>query len=195
MLALLVGAFLWPGRTTPQRLVLALTAGAALAAPLLGVRARVPLPGDAQLERPRDEDAVVVFAALHRGIYTALDGEDENEIYDRLAESVSGPLLETLYLDINESMILHDEGGVVAKVKRAEVLESEVLPDREAGAPWFRVKARWRVEGKVGHYAHTHQRINEYLANVTIVAANGEWRIAEIEVLDETRATTSSQDR
>jgi hypothetical protein len=196
LLAVLAGALFVPGRTTPRRLALALAVGVVVALPLQGVgRVSVPLPGDAQLTRPSDEQALSIFAALHHGIYTAVGGANEDEIYDALAKSVTGPLLETLYLDINQSMILHDEGGVVAKVKRTQILESEVLPDQETGAPWFKVRARWRVEGKVGHYAHTHQRINEYLADVTVVAASGQWRIAAIEVLDETSATTSSQDR
>ena len=41
--------------------------------------------------------------------------------------------------------------------------------------------------GKVGHWGHTHKRVNEYLANVTILTIDGRWKIGEIEVLDEQR--------
>lgn len=152
------------------------------------VRVQVELPGDPGLVRPADEDAAAIFASLLRGVYTAVEREDkEAAVYDRLSESVTGELLPRLYLDIRQSMILRQEGGAVAKIRKTEILETTMRDDREEGAPWFQVRARWRVEGRVGHWGHTHQRINEYVADATVVADGGRWKIAQIDVLEETR--------
>lgn len=145
------------------------------------------VPGSGGLRRPAGDGAVAVFASLHRGAYGALDGETEDEVYDALARSVTGELLPRLYMDIHESMILEKEGGAVAKVQKTEILDVEVLPEGTPEDAWFKVRARWRVHGKVGHWGHTHQRINEYLADVTVVAAQDGWKLADIQVLDQTR--------
>lgn len=145
------------------------------------------VPGSGGLRRPDADGAVAVFASLHRGAYGALDGETEDEVYDQLARSVTGGLLPRLYMDIHESMILEKEGGAVARVQKTEILDVEVLPEGTPEDAWFKVRARWRVHGKVGHWGHTHQRINEYLADVTVVAAEDGWKLADIQVLDQTR--------
>jgi hypothetical protein len=158
-----------------------------LAWPLAALRVDVPLPFDGELQRPADSEALSIFASLHRGVYTALQGEDESEVYDALATSVTGELLPKLYMDVNQSLVMESEGGAIARIQKTEIDEVEVLPDHDEGAPWFKVRARWRVEGKVGHWGHTHQRINRYLADVTVLAKEGRWKIAAIDVLDEVR--------
>jgi len=189
LLVLLVGFLVAKARGVSARrrwavavLGFGVAAGLAGAAPL-----DVQLPWGGAIDRPPNDEALAIFASLHRGVYGAVGSETEEEIYDRLAESVSGELLRDLYMDIHQSLILHDEGGAVCRIQKTEILEAEILPEREEGAAWFKVRARWRVEGKVGHWGHTHQRINEYLADVTMVAHAGTWKIARLDVLDESR--------
>ena len=65
--------------------------------------------------------------------------------------------------------------------------EIEVEFPAEEGAPWFEVLCRWRVHGKVGHWGHTHRRINEHEARYTVSQDGGEWKIAAVEVLEQKR--------
>ncbi|MDF1699938.1 MAG: hypothetical protein P1V36_02095 [Planctomycetota bacterium] len=158
---------------------------AALAWPV--ARVEVERPWGRPAARPPDDEALAIFASLHRGTYAALDGETEEAVYDQLAGSVTGALLPSLYLDIHRSMILQEAGGAVAKVKKTEIVDAEVLPSEAEDAAWFTVHARWRVEGKVGHWGHSHQRTNEYTGHITVVAVDGRWKIAALEILDEVR--------
>ena len=180
------GAFALRSRSRAGASALVLTA-LTLGILVLGVTVDLPLPGEAPLERPTDEEAVAIFASLHRGMYTALQGVDESAVYDELDRCVTQELLPELYLDVQRSLIMEQEGGAIARIQKTEIDEVEVLPDGDGTAPWFRVHARWRVEGKVGHWGHTHQRINGYEANVTVLARDGHWKISTIDVLDETR--------
>jgi hypothetical protein len=159
--------------------------GALLVWPLASVE--VPLPWGGASLRPDEAEAAAIYASLQQGVYAALDEPTQEAVYDRLAVGVSAELLPRLYLDLNESLILREEGGAVARVTKTEILGADLLPAGDVRAPWFRVHARWRVTGEVGHWGHTHQRVNEYLADVTIIADGEHWKLAAIDVLDEIR--------
>ena len=192
LLASLVGAAalatLWSQRrrlSISGRVLACCTAAALVGTALLLVPALGP---DESPSPPSESEALAVFERLHAGVYTAVQAETESAIYDRLAAFATRSLVPTLYLDIHQSMILHKEGGVVAKVHRTEILDARVVPQDGQPTQWFVVEARWRVHGRIGHFGHTHQRTNEVLARVTIVTEDATWRMAGIDVLSETRA-------
>ena len=147
------------------------------------------LGGPAGITRPADDEALAIFASLHRGLYAAVGEEEGERVYDRLAPIVAQEILPRLYLDIQQSMILHAQGGAVARIHKTDLVSTALQPATPdaAEAPWFVVRARWRVEGRVGHWGHTHHRVNEYLADVTVAAIGDRWKIARIETLDQTR--------
>ena len=147
----------------------------------------LPLPGDVAMRRPPDDKALEIFAALHRGVYHAMRAGEEGAVYDELAACVTGDLLTDLYLQIQRSLILEDQGGAVARIQKTQIDEARVLPDGEVHGQWFKVRARWRVHGEVGHWGHTHQSVNSYLANVTVLADRGRWKIGAIDIFEEVR--------
>ena len=151
--------------------------------------------GATEVTRPGDDEALATFASLHRGLYAAVGEADDEGVYDRLAPIVDAPLLPRLYLDIHQSMIMQAQGGAVARIRKTDLVSTELLPaPDDAEAPWFVVRARWRVEGRVGHWGHTHHRVNEYLADVTVRAVDGRWKIARIDTLDQTRVDDGGAD-
>ncbi len=77
-------------------------------------------------------------------------------------------------------------GGAQARVKGVFV-ESAVPTPVPGTASDFIVRARWTIVGRVGHWGHVHQRRNLYEADLTISAANGNWRITDFEVLEQER--------
>ncbi len=176
-----------------------------LAAPLLLLgaaltlgTARVPVPaslwagGGAGL--PGEEEALAVFAPLHANIYRAFDYTEESDVYDALARSVDGDLLEELYDEIYQSLILQEEGGAVCRVQEVDLLESEVesiglLPPDDV--PGFAVVARWQVMGSVYHWGHAHSRTNEYRARYAVELAEPGWRIAGSRVLEQSRVDSA----
>jgi len=131
-----------------------------------------------------DARATEVVGALLTNVYRAFDYRDESRIYDLLAESVEGDLLEQIYLETRKGLELASQGGARAKVKAVEVIELHAEPAPEGA---FDVLAKWNVGGSVGHWGHVHQRRNQYDARLRIAPADGVWKLRELEVRDEQR--------
>lgn len=134
-----------------------------------------------------------IVQSLHHNIYRAFDYRDESDIYDALEQSVSGDLLEALYIDIRNGLRMREQGGAVSRVKSVEMLEAqrEDSSDVPAGMePWQVVDyvCRWNVEGVVEHWGHIHTQVNQYRARFTMAALpESGWRITDLEILDESR--------
>ena len=142
------------------------------------------------VDLPSDAEAVSVFEPLHENIYRAFDYTDESDVYDALAESVDGPLLERLYDEVYRSLVLQEAGGAVSRVSSVRHLDlavEEIGVVGERALPGFVVDATWQVDGAVYHWGHAHTRTNEYRARYTVHAAERGWRIAASEVLDQRR--------
>lgn len=140
-----------------------------------------------------DAEALAVFESLHRNIYRAFDYTDEGAVYDALAQSVDGPMLETIYNDVYQSLIMREENGAVSKVVRVSVdravLDREVDDETAAahGLGAYVVVCNWQVDGVVTHYGHTHARTNAFEAVYTVAPRADGWRIVESQVIDQAR--------
>ena len=134
------------------------------------------------------EEADQVFAALHGNIYRAFDYRQESQVYDVLAESVTGDLLESLYLKIKEGLRMEEQGGAIARVN-SSVINQKTLQDRlfSHGQPQFHYQCTWNVSGTVEHWGHIHTRENQYEALFTVSAAEDAWKITDLDVASETR--------
>ncbi|MEM7310719.1 MAG: hypothetical protein AAF682_28860 [Planctomycetota bacterium] len=188
-LAVLVAA-LRPGASAGLRRAAPLTVLAALAgAALARDYARIPLPGGPS-GLPDDAQAREIFRPLHANIYRAFDYEDESDVYDALARSVDGELLDELYGEVYRGLILQEAGGAVSRIQAVHLLEAEVSAIERrppADRPGFDVEALWQVEGAVYHWGHAHSRTNEYRASYTVLDTGEGWRIAANQVLSERR--------
>jgi hypothetical protein len=133
-----------------------------------------------------DKDAVVILNGLLKNIYRSFDFREEEDVYDRLATSVSGDLLENIYLQNRKSLVVTQAGGARARVKAVEILEVGVNPLENH--PLGRLfHARWTATGKVGHWGHIHTRKNQYEANIFVEPVSGAWKITGLELLEEKR--------
>ncbi|MHC4377818.1 MAG: hypothetical protein ACYS26_14560, partial [Planctomycetota bacterium] len=141
-------------------------------------------------EPPTPADARAIFEPLHRNVYTAFAYDSESDIYDALAGSVGGELLDSLYVQVFRSLKLPDEGHGLARVSqvrhRSTTLESSgVLPGTER--PSFTVRAQWEVDGNITHFGHSHERTNEYDARFTVAQGATEaagWLLVGHELLE-----------
>jgi hypothetical protein len=150
----------------------------------------VPLPDLAE--------ARAVFEPLHTNIYRAFDYTRDEDVYDALAASVDGALLERLFDEVYRSLVMQEEGGAVSRVERVRHLDTNV---REVGVSEvaaasaaatqpraaFVVDARWQVDGAVYHWGHAHFRTNEYRAEYTVAATERGWRIVASRMLEQRR--------
>ncbi len=177
--------FLRSGRRHPVAAaagVILLLAGAAFA----WDEGRVPLPGFGRevVALPAPSQALEIFETLHRNIYAAFDAGTEDQIYDLLSTSVDAALLDELYGDVYESLILREEGGAVCGIDKVEVDERKLDESvyEEGGEPIFYVDWAWRVFGVVSHWGHVHQRINKYRARYTVRNDGEAWKISAVQV-------------
>jgi hypothetical protein len=147
-------------------------------------------PSQVSFSQPKkiDEGTVTAHAAtLLQNIYRAYDYKNESDVYDALKHSVTGDLLEELFLKIQAGLRMQEQGGAVARVKKVTIEKISVVAPETAG-PEIALDCTWRVRGTVEHWGHIHTRENEYSARMKIsTTAEGRGRIVGFEVTDEKR--------
>ncbi len=77
------------------------------------------------------DEAREVVGKLLYNVYRSFDFRQEEAVYDMLAGSVAGPLLESTYLETRRALVLENQGGARARVNEVELEEvvPEPLPD------------------------------------------------------------------
>ena len=145
---------------------------------------RAPFTAIPQVEA---EEARVLSTSLLRNIYRAFDYKTASDVYDALAQSVDGPLLDELYLQIQKGLQMQEQGGAIARVRDVTLMDQQILTSRlpTDGRPKLQLQCRWRVTGTVEHWGHIHTRENEYQATLTVSARADAWKMTAYEVLDE----------
>ncbi len=130
-----------------------------------------------------DEKAKPVLNQLLWNVYQAFESTQEEVAYDQLADSVSGDLRETLYLQNRQSFLAQD--GAWSKVKSIEIQnlsnKSSSLDDG------YLFDCEWLVVGEVIHWGHQHRRENLYRANIKISPQEGHWKIFQLESIGQQR--------
>ena len=136
--------------------------------------------------RMTGEEARAVLHTLLKNVYRAFDFREETDVYDKLALSVSGDLLDDVYLQNRKSLEIKRAGGAQAKVKEVEI-EDAKIQSGPGNALTNKIKARWTAAGTVGHWGHVHTRKNLYDALVTIEPVDGSWKITGLDLVEEKR--------
>jgi hypothetical protein len=127
-----------------------------------------------------------LLTTLLKNIYRAFDFREEQDVYDKLALSVDGDLLADIYLQNRRSFAIQQAGGAQAKIKEVQV--DQAVPKRlEDSTLGYAIKGRWTAMGSVGHWGHTHIRRNLYEAIVRVEAVGGNWKITDLNLLEEKR--------
>jgi len=136
---------------------------------------------------PPNAKAVPPHAAtLLQNIYRAYDYRDKSDVYDALEHSVTGDLLEELFLKIQSGLRMQEQGGAVARVKRVRIMQ--ITLGENADGNRLPVDCTWRVIGTVEHWGHIHTRENEYSARIHLsTTPEDRGRIVGFEVTDEKR--------
>ncbi len=140
----------------------------------------------ALVTRLSPDESKRIMHSLLKNVYRSFDFRDESDVYDRLALSVEGDLLEEIYLQNRRSFAVKKAGGAQARVNEIEIIdaEAETLADNS----WsYGLQAKWTAQGSVGHWGHVHTRKNYYDAQVKVEAIDGHWKITGLELLEEKR--------
>ncbi|MDB6140866.1 MAG: hypothetical protein JWO94_3938, partial [Verrucomicrobiaceae bacterium] len=144
----------------------------------------IPDPfGEKAVAVTKPDQADKILLPLLKNVYRAFDYRKESDVYERLARSIDGDLLRTLYLQTIQALTLEGQEGTRAKVNDLSVTVDKVTPQQTG----FIAEGEWTALGTVGHWGHQHQRVNRYKARLTVVPVSGEWKIRAMEVLEERR--------
>ncbi len=126
-----------------------------------------------------------VLTALLRNTYRAFDQHEESAIYDVLARSINGELLQKIYLQTSNALTLDGQDGTRVVITELYVEIDGVKPSMSGAG--FQADGSWTALGTVGHWGHMHNRVNRYTAKITVEPVGGEWKMTEIQVMDERR--------
>ena len=116
-------------------------------------------------------------------VYRAFEIRNESKLYDRLEYSVVGDLLKDVYLQSRQSLEIQERGGARARLDKVEITGIQSVEGSSDGA--LSIQAAWIASGSVNHFGHTHYRNNAYEGTVVIVPVEGNWKIREIRITDE----------
>ena len=179
-IAFALGAFTWAiYRRHPQRIARSVGVLAIWLIGAFGFRHNTPsAEGDNSVSNELGQRT----ATLLQNVYRAYDYRDQSDVYDALEHSVTGELLQDLFLKIQSGLRIQEQGGAVANVKEVKIIS--VRPDGSGPS----LLCTWNVTGTVEHWGHIHTRENQYSARITLdVSAKGKGRISAFEVTDEKR--------
>ena len=139
-----------------------------------------------------DATADTIFLQLHRNLFRSFDYHQESQIYDTLARSVHGPLLRKLYLQINDSLRISEQGGAVSKIEDVQILSGlkQAEPFVENG---FQYRCKWNIVGTIEHWGHIHERTNQYDASFEVKVIDGTWKIVAMDVLDQPQGVVKTR--
>ncbi|MEM6916406.1 MAG: hypothetical protein AAF491_07545, partial [Verrucomicrobiota bacterium] len=156
------------------------------------LRWEVPNPFQNRAELTSKE-AKAVFETLLRNVYDSFQFREESALYDALATSIHGDLLSEVYVEIQQGLVMQEQGGAVSRVGDVKVIEGnriallEVSPDEKSDTGGFGYQCRWNVTGTVEHWGHIHERTNQYSAVFALIPVNGKWKITEFDIQNEER--------
>ncbi len=139
-----------------------------------------------------NETANTIFLQLHRNLFRSFDYHQESQIYDTLARSVHGPLLRKLYLQINDSLRISEQGGAVSKIEDVEILNGQQQFESfvENG---FQYRCKWNIVGTIEHWGHIHERTNQYDALFELKVVDDTWKIVAMDVLDQPQGVVKTR--
>lgn len=169
-----------PGGSMP--FVGAWVLGAVLSWPILNIN----IGGKAEVpDVIEKKTAEAILTPLLRNVYRAFDHRSESEIYDVLARSVDGELLRKLYLETIQALTLEGREGTRVTISEFSADITGVNPNPSGDG--FITECQWTAMGNVGHWGHSHTRVNRYNAKVTITPVGNAWKITQLDVTEARR--------
>ncbi len=130
---------------------------------------------------PDESQQKDIARSLMANLYSAFDYRDESTIYDALDRSLSPSILRDLYLRLNNSLSVEEQGGARSQI--SDIDWETIQPARSSAKQIaFSVDTTWSVQGSVEHWGHRHERRNQYQATVRIGKEADQWKIQSLKV-------------
>ena len=173
-----------PGLGEGNRLYRVVLVGAFLLLPYGTVA--VPNPFFASYA-PRGDGARLIMSRVLSDTYEAFNITDEEELYDTLAQSVTGNLVDDLYLDNRRRLTAGTRQGTKVTIRSVSILDIGEPTEVVAAEGGYSYQCRWAVVARVQHLQHVHHRQQIYNGVLTLQADEGRWKVAGVDLHSEDR--------
>jgi hypothetical protein len=188
VVGLTASSLMQPYFSLAKRCLILFASSCALAAAMLAIDRAGLMQIWPKTPPPSNEEARALFDRVLHNVYRSFEYRDDAQVYDALAKSLAGPILEKTYLDIKKGLVVLEQGGAQARVTRIALSDAQAQPIAGGKDPrGFDLLATWEVEGTVEHWGHIHQRINEYQALFSVEPVDRVWRITAMNVQSDKR--------
>ena len=130
-------------------------------------------------------DAKRITRGLMLNTYRAFVLHEDEAVYDALARSVDGDVLNRIFLENRHRLSFNDPESAASLVDRLDIKSIEKMEKHRDGS--YTLLTNWDVYGSVLHWEHVHFRCNAFKARLSIVPAGEYWKISALEILEEER--------
>jgi hypothetical protein len=145
-------------------------------------------------DAPKANAAKRVLAHVLSNAYHAFNIKDEQALYDRIAETVSGDLVAEMYLKSRQHLMSGTLKGATITIKDVSVLAVGDVVQGVSSENGFTYECKWQVVARVQHMAHVHHRRNVYNGALTIGFEEDAWKLIGVELKSEERVVVPWQD-
>jgi hypothetical protein len=132
-----------------------------------------------------EPDAKRIIRGLMLNTYRAFVLNEDEAVYDALARSVDGDVLNRVFLENRTRLSFNDPESAASVVDRLDIKSIENMEKHRDGS--YTLLTNWDVYGSVFHWEHVHFRCNAFKARLSIVPAGMYWKISALEILEEER--------
>jgi len=140
-----------------------------------------------QAHAPQGSEAKLVLQQVLSNTYHAFNLENEDELYQKLATSVTGDLVANIYLDSRRRLTAGVRKGAEVAVRDVSVVSVGDLIDGTNPTDGFSYQSKWTVTARVKHLQHIHYRKNIYSGILKVKVEDDLWKIVHIELQSEDR--------
>jgi hypothetical protein len=140
-----------------------------------------------QSHAPQGTEAKLVLQQVLSNTYHAFNLDNEDELYQKLAASVTGDLVANIYLDSRRRLTAGVRQGAEVAVRDVSVVSVGDLIDGTNPTDGFSYQSKWTVTARVKHLQHIHYRKNIYSGILKIKVEDDLWKIVHIELQSEDR--------
>ncbi|MBT4844268.1 MAG: hypothetical protein HON92_02440, partial [Planctomycetaceae bacterium] len=123
-----------------------------------------------------------IAGSVLRNVFTAINRDDDGEVFDTLAVAVSPTLIREIYLQIKRALIVAEQGSASLHVR--DVVVNSVVITHDDGEQ-LTMRCRWQVTGTVEHWGHLHTRVDEFVGELTLSRERTGWMLDKFHVSEQ----------
>lgn len=123
-----------------------------------------------------------IAGGVLRNVFTAINRDDDGEVFDALAVSVSPTLIREIYLQIKRALMVAEQGSAALHVRDVAVQSVDIV---SGDGMQITLRCRWQVTGTVEHWGHLHTRVDEFVGELTLSRERAGWMLDKFSVSEQ----------